>query len=183
MANAVIRLDKSKTFSECRGERAPDDPDYRVAFRQGQRVGDEMVLLPFDANGELVPDDGKTQPYAGIVDSKPVMHHPLYTAAMRALVERKMQRLKSAEPTPDAGDEDESRSQNSLVEDVNFVSWLRGEVRYDWALLQVAAKARFSRVFTSKRELVTDLVLDEKLIPEAQVGADLAKLLPSKVDA
>jgi len=183
MTDAVIRLDKSRPFSECRGERAPDDPHYRVHFWQGQILGRDIVLLPFDAAGELIPDDGKTVDYPGLVDGKPVMHKPLYSPAMRKLLELKKKRQKVVEApagTEDGGDDAEGSNPGSLVDDVNFVSWLRGEARYEWPLLQVAAKARFSRVFTSKKEMVADLVLDEKIVPEDQLSPDLAKLLPAK---
>lgn len=184
MADAVIRLDRSRPFSECRGERAPDDPHYRVHFWQGQTVGRNMVLLPFDSSEELIPDDGKTTPYQGLVDGKPVMHQPLYNQAMRELVELKKKRHKSIEAPAESGEGDTPITGGpSLADEVNFVSWLRGEARYEWPLLQVAAKARFSRMFTSKKEMVTDLVLDEKLVPEDQVGVELAKLLPAKVAA
>lgn len=184
MTDAVIRLDRSRPFSECRGERAPDDPHYRVHFWQGQLVGKDIVLLPFDSADELVPDDGRTDPYPGLVDNKPVMHKPLYDEKMRKLVEMKKKRHKAIEaPADESGDEEETSGKGSLVDEVNFVSWLRGEARYEWPLLQVAAKARFSRVFTSKKEMVSDLVLDEKIVPEDQVTPELAKLLPSKIAA
>lgn len=176
-----ITLDKSKTFSGCHGDRAPDDPHYRVHNWQGQMVGKAMVLLPFDAEGNLVPDDGRTEPYAGLVDGKPVMHQPLYTKAMRELVERKMKRQvvaqASAEPDEDDAEAGAADSQ-SLVDEVNFVAWLKGEGRYEWSLLQVAAKQRYSRQFTSKTDMVRELVLDEKLVREDEVCPALAKLLP-----
>src|SRR4051812_39126812 len=39
MSEPILRLDRSKPFSECRGERTPNDPHYRVAYWQGQMVG------------------------------------------------------------------------------------------------------------------------------------------------
>lgn len=179
---AVIRLDRSKPFSECRGERTPDDPHYRVHFWQGQMVGKDMVLLPFDACDELIPEDPtKSVPYQGLVDGKPVMHQPLYNQAMRDLVERKKKRhqLLSPAAAPTENDEEDAGS-DAMLDEVNFAMWLRGEARYDWTLLQTAAKKRFSRHFTSKKQMVEDLVLDEKVVPENQVSADLAKLLPTK---
>lgn len=183
----VLRLDRLKPFSECKGERQPDDPHYRVAFSQGQKVGKDIVLLPFDSSEELVHDDGKVAPYFGVVEGKQVQHQPLYTQQMRTLVATKMKRLESTAARSDDDDDDdaagtEGRS-DSMLEDVNFASWLRGEVRYEWPLLQVAAKSRFSRIFTSKREMVADLVLDQKVIPEDQVSPELAKLLPEQQTA
>src|SRR6185436_19290664 len=89
MTQAVLRLDTSRPHSTCHGERTPDDPHYRVCFWQGRKVGDKMVLLPFDAKGEIVPDDGRRDAFTGInVEAKPVTHQPLYNDDMRKLAER-----------------------------------------------------------------------------------------------
>lgn len=184
MTDPVIRLDTSKPFSECRGERTPDDPHYRVHSWQGTKIKGIHVLLPFDANGLLVPDDGKTEPYDGInVENKPVKHHPLYTKAMRELVELKKKKLtgaaKAAEPEIEEPDDEDTDAGNP-ADDVNFVSWLRGEAQYEWIALQAAAKKRYSRNFANKKSMVEDLVLDEKVVPEDQVCRELAKYLPAR---
>lgn len=183
MAEPVIRLDRTKTFSECRGERAPDDPHYRVHFQQGQRVGKDMVLLPFDSEGNLVPDDGKTEPFQGLVEGKPVTHYPLYNKAMRDLLELKKRRGKAAQATGEEPVDENPDDETNLADEVNFVSWLKGDAKYEWSLLQVAAKQRFSRVFTSKKEMVVDLVMDEKIVPEAELSAEFFKLLPERAAA
>lgn len=181
MADAIIRLDRSKTFSECRGERTPDDPHYHVHFWQGQRVGKDMVLLPFNAEGELVPDDGRTEPYQGMADGKPVIHHPLYTKAMRDMVERKKKRQIATSPVVGtASDVVEEDAEIEEAEEVNFVSYLRGEAKYEPHLLRAAAKKRFSKNYPKISELVADLVLDEKVVPEDQVCPALARYLPAK---
>jgi len=174
----VIRLDRSKPFSTCHGERTPDDPHYRVHFWQAYKVGSERVMLPFDSQDLLVPDDGRTEPYQIMIEGKPQVVEPLYTDAMRRLVER----LKSKKPTkaekpeievPVAAVEDEG-------DDVNLAAWLRGETSYTPQEVKKAAKARFKKNYVEVAELVTDLVLDEKLVPEDQVCPTLAKYLPPK---
>lgn len=185
MADAVIRLDRSKPFSECRGERTPDDPHYRVHFWQGQKVGKDMVLLPFDSQDILVPDDGKTEPWdSRDTEGKPVKHFPLYSPAMRDLLERKKKRqaVIAAAPEEDKDELDLDNPEEAATE-VNFVAWLHGEVKYEWPLLQVAGKQRFSRVWQSKRQIIEDLVLDEKLVTEDQLAPEFAKLLPAKAAA
>lgn len=184
--NPVIRLDRSKPFGECRGERQPDDPHYTVHYWQGQKVGGHMIQLPFDAQGVLVPDDGKTAPWEGrSPDNKPIVYNPLYTQAMRDLVARKLKTNTFAPSVPVAGsevtaDEDDGNGEDhDPSEDVNFASWLRGEAQYDWLLLQKAGK-RIGRNFSSKKQMVEDLVIDEKIIPEDQVCAELARHLPPK---
>lgn len=184
MPTPAIRLDKSKPFSECRGDRTPEDPHYRVAFWQGQRVNNAIILLPFDSQGELVPDDGKNEPWDGLdSEQKKCRYYPLYTKAMRDLVERKQKRAADlnakAEPEASQTSNDDDDGNEAATEEVNFVSYLRGEARYEWPLLQAAAKKRFSRFFTSKKQLVEDLVLDEKIVPVDQLCADFAKLLPA----
>jgi hypothetical protein len=187
MSEIVIRLDRSKPFSECRGERTPEDPHYRVHFWQGTRVGEKNVLLPFDSKGELVPDDNRTEPFQGFVEDKPITFHPLYTKDMRDLVERKKKRLgdaakgrqpAAAEPDDEPGDDDDVLNKIDASDEVNFVSWLRGEARYTPQELRAAAKKRFSKNYTQTGEMVVDLVLDEKLLPENEVCPALAKHLP-----
>lgn len=181
---AKIRLDKSKPFSECHGERTPDDPHYHVHYWQGGPVGKAIVLLPFNSQGELVPDDGKTEPYmGGNVDGKPVQHYPLYNQAMRDLVERKLKRLNAAKNEGPA-DEDapavldgEQLSSADPADDVDFGAWLRGEARYQPTLLRAAAKQRFGKAYREIGPMVFDLVFDEKIVPEDQVCAELAKHL------
>lgn len=180
----ILRLDTSRPFSECRGERTPNDPHYRVHFWQGSKVGTKIVLLPFDAEGKLVPDDGKTAPYTGTnVEGKPVEHMPLYNADMRTLLDTKMKRLKSAvaEPAP-VEDEitDLESAAKTAADDVNFASWLRGEVKYQVHVLFAAAKTRYHKNYSKISELVTDLVLDEKVVPEDDVSVELKKHLPKQ---
>lgn len=181
----VIRLDRSKPFSECRGERTPDDPHYRVCYWQGQKVGKNMVLLPFDAQGLLIADDGKTEPWQGLnVESKAVTHYPLYNKDMRELLARKKQKFAAAAtPAEDGADavEDEDEVEANAAEEVNFTSWLRGEVQYQPHVLRAAAKKRYSKNYALIAELVVDLVLDEKLVPEDQVCEAYKRYLPAKV--
>lgn len=176
----VIRLDRSRTFSECRGERTPEDPQYKVHFWQGGKLGPDTVLLPFDAQGLLIPDDGKTAPWMGLNnEGKPVQYHPLYDAKMRKFLELKSKKMATA-ATATAEEPELEISEDVAKEgaDVNFESWLRGEVRYQAHQLRAAAKSRYSKNYPKISELVTDLVLDEKLVPEDQVCEDLRKHLP-----
>lgn len=172
----TLILDRSKAFSECRGERQPDDPHYRVHFWQGQMLGKDMVLLPFDCDGNLIPDDGKTEPYEGLVEGKPVKHFPLYTPKMRALVERKTKRLAAAAPGEEGDEDGGERDTGPTVEDVNFAAWLQG-TRYEWQLLQKAFKARYHVANPSKRDMVWDLVHDHHVVPAEKVCPDLAVYL------
>lgn len=189
-----IRLDKSKPYSENRGDMQPDDPHYSVVFWQGEkmktkdaRTGKQVtitVVLPFDAAGNLVPDDGKTEPWQGRdAEGKPITHHPLWTTHMRELLKKKQERSAKIEQGNDEEDEGEIETVGDLSNEVNFVAWLKGEANYEWPLLQVAARQRFSRMFMSKKEMVVDLVLDEKLIPVDQLARELVKHLPAKEEA
>lgn len=189
MTELVIRLDKSKQFSLCQGERTPDDPHYRVHFWQGRKVVKDIILLPFDAHGILVPDDGVDKPYPGVVDGKPVMHHPLYNAAMRALVDQ--MRKKASAPAAQVAQE-EAEAEDAIAglepteqaaDDVNFTAWLRGEARYEPHILRAAAKTRYHKNYSEIPALVVDLVLDEKLVPEGEVCEQLRRYLPVPVAA
>ena len=72
MPEPVIQLDRSKPFSECRGERTPDDPHYRVHFFQVYKVGRDQIQLPFDGNGELIaaPDEDADELKQALGDRK-----------------------------------------------------------------------------------------------------------------
>lgn len=161
-----IRLDKTKYHSHAIGDRIPGDPHYRVAFMQGG--------LPFDIEGILLPDDGKTEPWTAMnADNKLVTHYPLYDPKMRKLVADKMARLNRQAESPDApieidGNSDESERM-AASDDVNLESWLRGEIQYQAWKLFAAAKKRFGKNYTQLKTLVEDLVLDEKIVPEDQV--------------
>ena len=186
MSEIKIRLDRSKPFGECRGDRTPEDPHYRVAHFQGQTVNGKIVTLPFDSAGELIPDDGKTESWQGIgPDGKPITYFPLYTKDMRELLERKKARMaKSAiaapEKEPEKVVDEDDDDDVETVDDVNIESWLRGEARYPADMLRTAARTRFGKVYKDTRDMVVELVLDEKLIPEDQVAPAFRQYLPKQ---
>jgi hypothetical protein len=180
MPEFKLVLDTSKPHAENRGDCLPDDPHYRVKYWQGQMVGKDMVLLPFDAAGELVPDDGKAGPWQALnSDGKPCTHFPLWNKAMRDLLERKKKRSERVLTTPETDDEEDETAEQ-LSDDVNFVLWLKGQAQYEWSLLQVAGKKRYSIMWTSKRQMVDDLVLDHKVVSEDEVCPALRKHISKK---
>lgn len=175
-----IKLDESRNISECRGDRTPDDPHYRVCYMQGGLLGKEMVLLPFDANGDLVPDDGKKAPWMGLnSEGKPVQFHPLWNEKMRAYLEKKEKRLAALEAKVASDEPDEDEIQDSLADEINLAGWLRTNKKYDWSLLVAKCKKEYGRIFTSKREMVIELVIDQKILPEHDVHPELSKHLPA----
>lgn len=187
MSNMSIRLDRSRFYSECHGERTPEDPHFKVHYWQAFKVGKKKVLLPFDSRGELVEDDGRTEPWQGIVEGRPVTFFPLYTQEMRDLVARLSEKLKGGKNGAASRDADEESEEEDApvgptpsddVDYVNFVSWLRGEVKYEPHLLFKAARARYHKNYTDIRQLVEDLVIDEKLVPEEALSPRLARYLP-----
>ena len=191
MAEPTIRLDKSRPYGENRGEMTPEDPLYHVHYWQGGKMGGKIVLLPFDSQGNLVPDDGKTAPWRGRnAEGKEVEYHPLYNAERRAYLDAKKKKMASAavpDPNEIQDDEREDGEDTPLDEEVNFESWLRGQAKYPVHLLREAAKKRFSRTYPAndkfKMSLIEDLVLDERLVPEDQVCAELARYLPKQAAA
>lgn len=167
----TLKLDRSKKFSEVHGDRTPEDPHYRVCYWQDD--------LPYDAREDLVADDGKTNPWIGSVEGKPIEFFPLYTAARRTKVTAKLERLKNAKRQVEevVETDEESEATTDPSDDVNLVSWLKGDVDYPQFALLKAAKNRYHRNFTRLRDLVEDLVYDEKLVPEESVAPRLIKML------
>jgi len=195
MPDPVIRLDHSKTFSTNHGEMTPDDPHYLVRFWQGGTLvykgRRHTVLLPFDANGALVPDDGKTAPYkVPTVDSNgksiEITYHPLYSEIQREYLAARLRRAKqtvqetaSNQPTIE---DDESGAEDPLgstseSDDVNLVAWLRGEADYKPHKIRTAVRERLGRMHPSITDVLVDLVYDEKMVPEDQVCPRLKEYL------
>jgi hypothetical protein len=57
-------------------------------------MGGKMISLPFDVNGELVPDTGQDEPIVGInSEGKPHKYAPLWTPVMRQYLAAKKNRL------------------------------------------------------------------------------------------
>ena len=196
MAEPKVRLDRSpgRPYSTCHGERTPDDPHYRVHFWQGGKFGKDMVLLPFDSNGDLVPDDGKTASYQGLgIDQKgntvSVDYKPLYDELMRKYLKAKLERLArvaegAASQEPMIEDEhDDDPLGGSPEDDVDFKAWLLGEVRYPPTLVRIAMKKKHHLVQNDIGEIVRELVFEHKLVPAEQVCADLGRFLKTAAAA
>lgn len=188
MADPVIRLDKSRPFGTCHGERMPDDPLYKVCYWQGGKLNGKQVQLPFDVHGELIADDGKTESFTGMgQDSRgntiQVQYSPLYTPLMRAFLDTKrahMQRAtQSAAPVAGNAFEEDGVSrddgtdlgtESSPIDGVDFGAWLRGEINYAPHLLREAAFKRFHvRYPDIYPQLVVDCVFDHKVVSEGEV--------------
>lgn len=187
-----IRLDRTRKFSTIHGERNPGDPHYHVHSMQGG--------LPFGADEKLVADDGKTEPWRETIEredgtTKVIVHMPLYTNDMRAKVEKMTKKLAArlvqrpvARPqvqSQDPEDEDDDAPIGDAMEfgpdDVNIISWLRGEVEYPPNEIYTACKKRFNKVFTTKRAVIEDLVYDHK--PPLILESELAPALMAILDA
>ncbi|MGP0093114.1 MAG: hypothetical protein ACLPKB_24715 [Xanthobacteraceae bacterium] len=175
-----LRLDRSKYFSTVHGDRTPEDPHFRVAFLQDG--------LPFDCNGELVPDDGRTEPWEGNGDGRRIWFTPLYDAPMRERLAKKKERLARRPAKPGAPQEPEQEADqadavskaDAGADEVDLVAWLKGQRNYDTYLLFAAARKRFSIAYSKLGQLVEDLVLDHKLIDERELAPRLARLLTNK---
>lgn len=156
MAQALrVILDRTRKHASVHGE-----AEHGLAYKQDG--------LPFNAQGELIE---------ALVN----------TPEQKATLERKLKKLKhkrpavsepAKEPTAAAsGEADDDDAPDDY--DINFDAWARGIERYEWIVLQRAAKKRFSKVFTSKEQLIEFLVFDAKII----ALADVADALRPKADA
>ena len=178
-----IRLNENKPYSTNSGDMTPDDPLYRVAYFQGRKVKSQktkkmiMVLLPFDAQGDLVPDDKRQTPFIGIgPDGKPTSYHPLWDDDMRHLLAKLEEEAR--ERAEGDGDDEADVDMDWVTDRVDFVGFLTGAASYEWSVVQAAAKKRFSSVYGSKRDLVVDLVVERKVVSPERVSPALAKYLP-----
>lgn len=192
----VIKLDKTRTvsapgpgttgpvripdFSTVHGDRRPDDPHYAVSYMQDG--------LPFDNEGNLVPDDGKTEAYAGLPDenNKPVIYRPLYSKAMREKVKRRMERhialMKIAPPT--VGDlHEDVNARDEASEGVNLPLWLRGEAEYQPFMVYAAIKQRYGRNVGSLAPAVRLLVEEENVVVAGALREDFKRYLRTSIAA
>jgi hypothetical protein len=189
MTDPVLRLDRSKTFSENRGEMVPEDPLYLVRFWQGGTLIDSgrkyTVLLPFDANGNLVADDNRRDPFRGKdAEGKDVTYKPLWNELMRKYHAAKIKRMAqtmvpSGEPSlpDDEGADEDPLGSTSAADDVNLVAWLRGEVEYPAYVVRNATRTRTGQVHDRIPDLVVALVYDEKLVSEDQIAPRFKAML------
>lgn len=174
MSDPVLRLDRSKQFATEHGDRQLDDPLHPVHFWQDG--------LPFDAGGVLVPDDGKKTQWQIVIEGLPVTVKPLYDEKMRLKATRKLTRLKNkekVEPEADelADDDEIAHARDLASDDVNLESWLRGQAEYEPFMIFAACRRRYSKNYTKLRDVVEDLVMDDKLVPESEVAGHLLRLL------
>jgi len=174
----TITLDKSKKFSTIHGERMPDDPQYKVHYCQDD--------LPFDSQGNLIPDDWGDNMKEVYIEGEDgskrrVIYKPLYNKAMRDKVAKKLARLKKGQAKLDEKDEvqimeeDESRDQAS--EDVNLEAYLKGKMVYPAFMIFAAYQKRFHKKTHRLRDVVADLVYDERIIPEAEVHPRILSMI------
>jgi hypothetical protein len=156
---------KTESFSTIHSsERTPDDPWFSVVYVQDG--------LPFDSEGYLVPDDGRTQPFNGAgPDGKPMAFRPLYSREMRATVDKKMRRilasLRSRTPIEDDG---EDLNTHEVASDVSIMDWLMGDADYPFHQIQPAVKRRWGASLPNIAEVVRFLVLEMNVIPKEQVA-------------
>lgn len=166
-----IKLDRTRAFGTVHGDRTPRDPHYRVHYWQGD--------LPFDAAGNLIPDDGRIEPYEGVVEGIKVMFEPLYNQHRRDLVEKKIARLlrgrqEAAEEALGA----EAEPVEDLIADVNLEQMLQSEPgMYPFWMVAEACKQRFFKKHATMRSVVEDLVLEEKIVPEQLVHKAWLRML------
>lgn len=192
MADLAIRLDRNRDFSEIRGDRTPDDPNYKVHYMQGGKMGGHIVLLPFDAHGELVADDGKTEPYDGQgTDAKgntiTMRYHPLWTQRMRAYRDAKLKKMAEeidakADPNYiDEGSAEISEDAPDPAARVDFAAYLKGAINYQPHVLREAAKRKFGLHYAKiPDDLVPDLVFDHQILGEDAVCAKFQPFLKPK---
>lgn len=188
----VIRLDRTRTttgldpwgktmripdYSTVHGDRREDDPHVRVVYMQDG--------LPFDGEGRLVPDDGRTGPWtvdAEASDGKPIKinYRPLYDAAMRAKVKKKMDRLartiKSAAPSADDLAED-IQEREAASDAINLTDWLQGDAECPPYMVYAAIKKRYGMSVTSIEAAVRFLIMDEQVMHGSQVRQEFQRHL------
>lgn len=140
------RMDKSRYYSTVHGERESGDPMATVHYYQDG--------LPYDASGFLV--------LAAVAADK--------RKEADALIHKSSKTQKA--PKAD-GDHDPSPDQKVPVNEVNLVSWLRGEAEYPWFMIPAAIRARYNKNVSNKNDAVAFLVEAEKLVTVEELAPPL----------
>ena len=173
----TIRLDKSRPYGTVYGERTPEDPTHMVRYWQDD--------LPFNAQGILVPPDGRTEPWFEIVETdtgvpKRLTYRPLYDAARHKKLQDKLERINTRRAAP--APQQRVREPEAIENSVNLDGWLRGLDDYTPQEVYKAVKTRYSANFHTLRQCVELLVVDEKLVPESEVAPALIALIETPQD-
>src|SRR5207253_5458526 len=131
-----------------------------------------------DAQGDLVPDDGKKDQWNGLnSEQKPCVYHPLWNDEMREL--HRLLVKKAQERGEDVPEEPELvEAERAAAPQIDFKAWLTGRIRPTWTALQSAAKAQLHRVYSSKASMVIELVIEDQLVSREAVCQELAVHLP-----
>jgi hypothetical protein len=165
-------------------------------YWQGGKMGGHVILLPFDAQDNLIDDDGRTEPFDGMGLDKngnpiTVKYQPLYSKPMRQYLEAKLKKLRAQEEQRSKADElgFEDDAENEDFADslgatpgggVDLAAWLKGEQRYQPHQIRNAVRDKFHKNVAAQSisQIVVDLVLDENVIEESALAPHFAKMLP-----
>lgn len=156
MADAKVRMDRSRDYATVHGERAQGDLHAMVQFVQDG--------LPFDAQGFLIAD------------------HPDVTGnpKLSELAERKLKKaIKQAASAP--GDDPSAPSIDPEGNDedagpLNLEAWARGEKKYPWQEISNAIAQRFTRRVQNKQAAIVFLV-EEKVVEVGNLSDEHRKLV------
>lgn len=158
----TVRMDRSRDFATCHGERTPDSVHATLHFIQNG--------LPFDSEGILITDHAFFEP----MKDKPSKNALLLRERADKLVEKA---LKSAQPRVEGepateGDADDGKSDGPA----NLEAWARGEARVPWQEVSQAIARRFGRRVANKRDAI-DLLLEERVVAKAHLSEEHRKLV------
>lgn len=157
-----VRMDKSRDYATCHGERTSGNSHAAVHFYQNE--------LPFDAQGILIFDHPDFEPESEKPSAKAIR--------LRERVEKLMAKaIKSARPKAE-GNSSEVEDDDSGTSDgpANLEMWARGEVRVPWNEVTQAIAKRFSRRVSNKHDAI-ELLVQERVVSMGELSDEHRKLL------
>lgn len=147
----VIRIDRSRDFSEVHGDRPPGDTHAKVFFYQDG--------LPFGADGKLVTNHPEIE------------ESPRLKRMVERLSEKAAKKRRSAPGDFEDEDEEDRDLEASADEDeneddgapVSLEAWARGTMDYKWQDVSDAIAGRFSKRATNKKNAL-EILIEERVI-------------------
>jgi hypothetical protein len=158
----VVRMDKSRDFATCHGERTPGNSHVGVHFYQNG--------LPFDAQGVMVADHPDFEPESEKPSKQAIL--------LRERAEKLMAKaIKSAKPKVE-GEAAEDGNDDSGASDgpANLETWARGETRVQWNEVTQAIAKRF-HVRVSSKAAAIELLVQERVVAIGDLSDEHRKLL------
>lgn len=160
----LVRMDRSRDFATCHGERTPDSEHATLHFIQSG--------LPFDSEGVLITDHAFFEPDKQNPSKRALMLRERAEKLIQTAAKQSRPRVEGEPETADETADEANGSRGSA----NLESWARGEARVPWQEVTQAIARRFS-VRVANKQGAIELLLKERVVNMAELSDEHRKLV------